>query len=537
MPRLTSECLPFSAIPHTTRLFADYLQHFTKVRKFYARPPLERDWVAEQARSLNYDPARRRAVAAILERQNRAWGAPAETLGNIERFREGAFAIVTGQQVALFGGPVFSLYKALTAIKLAAEFSRAGAECVPVFWLATEDHDLEEVNHATLLGPDGTLRRLATGSRGKESAPVSSIPFAEDIKARVASAAEVFGEGEVAQWLRQSYRPGETLGNAFAKLFSQLFRHSGVIFLDASDSELHAVAAPQYREALSGAAALEEALLRRNRELEAAGYHAQVRVTPSSTLLFRTEGGSREAIHRAGQDFVVGTQKIPAANLQRQLSDDPASFSANVLLRPVIQDFLLPTLAYVGGPSEVAYFAQAAVVYEKLLKRVTPILPRFSATLIEPRVKRLLERYRISVADSFHGVERLRELLAEHAMSKEVNSAFDSAQAAVETSLTSLRQSLEKFDPTLAEASARSASKMRYQLDRLRKRVARAELQRQAELGQHAEQLMACLFPNKNLQEREVAGISFVARYGPQLLLQLYDAVQTACPDHQVLYL
>ena len=168
---------------------------------------------------------------------------------------------------------------------------------------------------------------------------------------------------------------------------------------------------------------------------------------------------------------------------------------------------------------------------------MTPILPRFSATLVEPRTKRLLERYHISVADTFHGVERLQELLAEHAMSKEVHAAFDSAEASVESSLASLRKSLEGFDPTLAEAAAHSEAKMRYQLGRLRSRVAHAELQRQGELTHHAEQLMACLYPNKNLQEREVAGVSFVARYGQQFLLQLYDAVQTACPDHQVLYL
>ncbi len=536
---MESECLPFSAIPHTTRLFADYLGSFEKVSRFYSRPPLERGWVKQEARALTYDPARRRAVASILERQNRAWTTPAspETLENIARFRQGAFAIVTGQQVALLGGPLFSLYKAITATKVAAECSRAGTECVPIFWLATEDHDLEEVNHATLLSPDAALRRLRTASKGSENAPVSSIALADDIPAVVASAAEVLGEGEAAAWLRESYRPGETLGNAFAKLFSRMFSHSGVVLLDASDPELHALAAPLYREVLTNSAALEEGLLRRNRELESAGYHAQVRVTASSTLLFRTENGSREAIHRASGDFIVGKRNIAIANVQQQLSDAPGSFSANVLLRPVVQDYLLPTLAYVGGPSEVAYFAQAAVVFEKLLGRVTPILPRFSATLVEPRLKRLLERYRLSVADSFHGAEHLREVLAEHAMSKQVHGAFDSAQAAVESSLAALRQSLDRFDPTLAEASARSEAKMRYQLGRLRTRVARAELQRQAELGDHAGQLMACLFPNKNLQEREVAGISFLSRYGPQLLLQLYDAVQTTCPDHQILYL
>ena len=534
---MTSECLPFSAIPHTTRLFADYLHGFEKVAKFYSRPPFEHGWVKEQSQGLGYDAARRRAVAAILERQNRAWSASPETLENIARFRQGAFAVVTGQQVSLFGGPLFALYKALTAIKLAAEFTRAGTECVPVFWLATEDHDLEEVNHATLLGQEGALHRLATPSRGAEDAPVSSVILGEDAQALAASAAEVLGASEVVEWLRQSYRPGQTLGGAFAGLFAQIFSHSGVVLLDAADPELHGLAAPLYRDALSRAAELEAALLARNRELESAGYHAQVRVTDSSTLLFRTENGSRQAVHRAGADFVVGKRKAAAADLQQQLSTDPGSFSANVLLRPVVEDYLLPTLAYVGGPSEVAYFAQASVVYEKLLGRVTPILPRFSATLVEPRTQRLMERYRISVADSFHGVEHLRELLAERAMSQQVHDAFDSSEKAVESSLAALRQALEKFDPTLAEASARSESKMRYQLGRLRSRVAHAELQRQEELGRHAEQLMACLFPNKNLQEREVAGVSFVARYGPQLLLQLYDAVQTACPDHQILYL
>ena len=256
---MSSECLPFSAIPHTTRLFADFLGAFEKVQGFYLRPPLEHGWVSEEARALAYDPPRRRAVAAILERQNRAWSASPEALENVERFRQGAFAIVTGQQVSLFGGPLFSLYKALTAIKLAAEFSRAGTECVPVFWLATEDHDLEEVNHATLLGPDGALRRLATTSRGAENAPVSSVALGDDLPALVASAVEVLGEGEAAAWLRQSYRPGETLGNAFAKLFSQIFRHSGVVLLDASDPELHGLAAPLYRDALSHAADLEQA--------------------------------------------------------------------------------------------------------------------------------------------------------------------------------------------------------------------------------------------------------------------------------------
>jgi bacillithiol synthase len=145
-----SHCLSFKQVPHSTRLFLDYLYQFDNVRRFFPRSPLSRDWLDDEVARLHYDPARRQRVAAVLERQNRAWGASQETLDNIARFRAGASAVVTGQQVALFGGPLFSIYKALSAIKLATEFSHAGQECVPVFWLATEDHDLAEVNHVTL---------------------------------------------------------------------------------------------------------------------------------------------------------------------------------------------------------------------------------------------------------------------------------------------------------------------------------------------------------------------------------------------------
>src|SRR5262249_45913362 len=140
-PTLESRCLSFSRIPHTSRLFDDYLHHFDKVRQFYARPPLQHEWWQEEIKKIQYPAERRKQVAAILERQNREFGAGEKTLANIERLREGAPAMVTGQQVGLFGGPLFCVLKALTAVKLAEE-----ADAVPVFWMATEDHDYEEIN-------------------------------------------------------------------------------------------------------------------------------------------------------------------------------------------------------------------------------------------------------------------------------------------------------------------------------------------------------------------------------------------------------
>ncbi len=531
-----SHCLSFQQVPHSTRLFLDYLYHFDKVRRFFPRAPFSRDWLQDEVSRLHYDATRRERVAAVLERQNRAWGASQETRDNIARFRAGAATVVTGQQVALFGGPLFSIYKALTAIKLAVEFTRAGQECVPVFWLATEDHDLAEVNHVTLLAADGSLAPFATEAHGPEDAPMSAVRFSPEIEARAEEAARLLGDTDAAGFLRQSYRAGETLGSAFGKLFSRLFQHSGVILIDASDPELHAVAESVYRAAIVAAKDLDDALLGRSRELEAAGYHAQVKVTPSSTLLFAMKDGSRVPIHRANGQFRLAGEKFDQDELLRRIRQRPAEFSANVLLRPVVEDYLLPTVAYVGGPAEIAYFAQAAVVYEELLGRVTPILPRLSATLVEPRIQRLLERYGLSVAETFLDPEHLRVLIAERALPGDINASFDAAMQSLDASLAAIQSSLKHLDPTLVEAAERAGSKIRYQLDRLRERAARAQLRRSEETAAHAAALSNALFPQKEPQERVIGAMSFLGRYGTQLLLTLYDAAKTGCPDHQVVY-
>ncbi|MBZ5597185.1 MAG: bacillithiol biosynthesis cysteine-adding enzyme BshC [Acidobacteriia bacterium] len=539
---MKSECLPFSQIPHTTQLFSDFLFDFPKVQAFYSRPPRFVEWVQAESGQIRYDSARRDRVAGILERQNKSWGASPKTLENIGRLRAGASVAVTGQQVGLFGGPAFSIFKALTTVKLADQATNSGVDCVPVFWLATEDHDLAEVNHVSIPGANGLPQEIVTPTEGLPDAPVSTIKLGAEIGPVVEAAAALLGDSEVAGWLRQCYQPGETLGSAFARLFAKLFADWGVILLDASDPELHAIAAPIYGSAVERAEELDEALLVRGKALESAGYHQQVKVTPSSTLLFTLRDGGRIPVHRRTNgspqpDFLIGEEKIPQAELLRRIAAAPHHFSPNVLLRPVVQDYLLPTLTYTGGAAEVAYFAQAAVAYEALLGRITPIVPRFSATIVEPKPQTLLQRYRLGLTDLFPGPESLREQLAAHTLSQEVQAAFENAGTNLEKSLSVLRESLARLDKTLVEAANNAGSKMQHQLEQLRSRAARAELRHSEVLARHAEFLSNTLYPNKTLQEREIGGIYFVARRGLDLLRQLYETIHTDCLDHQVITL
>ncbi len=539
---MKSECLPFTQVPHTTKLFADFLSRSPAIQRFYPRSPYFHDWLKQETPNQRYNEHRRQQLSGILRRQNESWGASPKAVENIRRFGEGACVAVTGQQVGFFGGPTFSLFKALTAVKLAAEATAAGVDCVPIFWLATADHDLEEVNHAVVPTADGQLQTLTTSAQGLAGAPVGTIQFAGDVATLVDSAAALLGESSATTALRDSYRASETFGTAFARLFSRLFADWGVILLDGNDPELQAVAGPIYRSALERAEEIDEALLRRGIELEHDGYHQQVKVTPFSTLLFTLRYGARVPVHRrlngnSEVEFVVGEQTVPRAEMLQQLSSAPEQFSPNVLLRPVVQDYLLPTLVYTGGAAEIAYFAQAAVVYEQLLGHVTPVLPRFSATLVEPKPQRLLERYELRVTDCFSAVNVLQEILGNRTLPADLQSAFDRARAAVESSVANIRPGLEKLDPTLVDAASRAASKMQYQLEHLQASAARAESRQSELIARHAEALANSLFPNKTLQEREIAGIYFVARYGVELLQRIYDNVHTDCLDHQIIQL
>jgi bacillithiol synthase len=530
------DCISFNSIPHTTRIFNDLLSYSPEIRKFFPTQP-DIKHISASAKSVPRDLARQARVADALEKQNRAWGASEPTLRNIQRLRDNAFAVVTGQQVGLFGGPLMSLFKIASVLALAQQVEQSGVECVPVFWLATEDHDLDEVNQALLLKPDFQLAPFKANTAGVAGAPVATIRFADGMNEIAAEAANLLGESLAADYLRESYLEGDTFSNSFAKLYTRIFSDRGLILLDPADAELHRVAAPLFVDALARSAELDQAVLERNKELREGGYHEQVKVTGESTLLFALVHGARVPVHRANGDFTIAKKPVSAQELRKRVEAAPEQFNANVLLRPVLQDYWLPTLAYIGGPAEIAYFAQTAVVYQKLLGRITPILPRMSATLIEPRIERLLNKYEVELPELFHGECQLRDCLAARSLPAGLKQDFEQGRAAVESSMQRLSQSLQALDPTLVEAAGRAASKMRYQISRLEKRAAQAELRRTDILSRHAAQIENALYPNKSLQEREIAGIYFYAKHGPELIDRLIELAQTRCPEHKVLTL
>jgi bacillithiol biosynthesis cysteine-adding enzyme BshC len=525
------DCYPISVLPRLSRLFLDYASSREPLAPFFSATPRSESFVVPAQ-----DPELRSAVADLLLEQNRDWGASDRSLANIEKLRRGGGAFVTGQQVALFTGPLFTLLKAATVIHHARL-----SESVPIFWVASEDHDLAEADHVSLPTRHAlqTLK-LAHDPSGTAGLPVGKLLLGPGITQVLDRAAELIGGTPEFDLLAASYTPEATFASAFARFLSAAFAEHGLVVIDGSTRPFHALGAPVLRYALEHAAELEEVLHQRDHLLAERGYHSQVLVAPGSSLLFLIDEttGARTPLRRKNGGWFAGKNQYSTEDLLAILEAAPERLSPNALLRPVFQDYLLPNQAIVGGPAEIAYYAQNQVVYQAILGRTTPVLPRLSATLIEPAVARILDQYQLSLEDILAGhPDELAHRLGARSLPVEGKLKLAAAGNALDAELDALLAWCQALDPSLGRAAEVSASKMRYQMNRLRRLAANYQLHRDASIRRHVDALSFQLFPDRHPQERTIGGIAYLARYGAPLLANLIDQAAPDCPGHKAIWL
>jgi bacillithiol biosynthesis cysteine-adding enzyme BshC len=544
---MSVECFPMTVVPHLSQLYRDYLAMSesapaSSVRQWYGAEPFAGRWIRSGSSGTAVPSSS--ALADLLDAEAVQFGAGEATKANIAKLRTGAQAVVTGQQVVLFGGPLLTLLKAATAIARAKEATTAtGVDHVPIFWLATEDHDLAEVDQVSLLTKT-SVETLRAGLKLAHAVPVGGVVPGPELEAVLERASELLEYAPVSDWLRECYLPQNgdhsTLALAFGRLMTRIFAEQGLIVMDAASRKFHAMGATTLRYAIEHAAELQTALLARTEELVRDGYHAQVLVSEGASLLFLLDEttGERLALRRPAEgQWKAGGRTYSSAELLEILEASPERLSPNALLRPIFQDTLLPTAAYVGGPSEIAYFAQSAVLYKAILGRITPVLPRLSATLLEPAIATVMDRDEVQLPDAMTTAEALAQRLGARAMPIEGKRKLAAVGNAMETELSVLTEYLSTMDASLGRAAEVSSSKMHYQLNRLRRMAATFELQKEASLRKHAEAITLNVFPGGHLQERVLAGVWFMARYGDGLVERLVTVAGNQCPGHVVIRL
>jgi bacillithiol biosynthesis cysteine-adding enzyme BshC len=545
---LRVETLSFDRIPHQTRLFLDYLRDPTALREFYPSAVRFHHELATRAPEvLAAHKTNRNALGDALLDMNAAWGAGEETLKNIQLLREpDCLAVVSGQQAGLFSGPLYTIYKALSAVKLAGCLTQRNTKAVPVFWIATEDHDFPEVAKAEFIGRDCKLAYVEVSQDlHQEGQPVGRVVIDSSIDAVVTQLLERLPSSEFTPDLealvRDAWRPGRSYGEAFARMMTSLLGSYGLVLLDPLDPRLKAMAAPLYEKAALGAHEIAGAIEVRSRILVEAGYHAQVTASENSFPLFiHDDNGARHALTRAGDGKYTTKQTdktYTVEELAELASTHPEQFSPNVTLRAVVQDYLLPTIAYCGGSAEIAYFAQTAEVYRLLERPTTPILPRSSLTMIERHTGRVLERYGLGLEDLFAGQESVLKRVVEEHLGAATAQSFERTEGTVNSELDDLREQLRSVDPTLADALETGRRKINHQLEGLRTRFHRAQMARDEAAHRQLQRAFDQLYPNKDLQERHINVTSLVARHGRYVIDWIYNAINIGSNDHQIVYL
>ena len=512
-------CVRQTELPNASKLFTDLVYSPERVRAFYPHPPQNPESYVAAAREVNLPAKSREALVSALLEQN----GPSASLDLLAKPE--TVAVVTGQQVGLFSGPSYTIYKALTAASLARELTERGIPAVPVFWLATEDHDFAEVNHAWVFGAADeptAVRVEAPAEFAGKPRPVGGIPIAQPpLKELRAALTGLPFIDDVMGLVDQAYLPGATMGAGFRALLKALLAKLDLLYLDPLDPAVRKIGAPFLAEALRAVPELKAGFLARNKELTDAGYHAQVHVDAKTSFFFLLDKGERATLRRKDSDFA-------------ELASRAEQVSPNALLRPVWQDYLLPTIAYVGGPGELAYLAQSQVAYQLLLGRMPVAMARSGFTILDTRSRKLLERYRMTVAQVMTHEGGLQERIASALVPQSVSRSIEAATAEVARQVDRLHAELVAFDPTLAASAGKSRAKILYQMEKLGKKTARETLRRDERALADTRHLAAMLYPHRHPQERFYSILPFLAQHGLDLIDRLTDAVEPMCPDHRV---
>ncbi len=536
----------FDDLPGFSDLFARYCSDYASVADYYAgdfRSAEARRAAAQRAAD---HPRDRDAVADVLLDQNTTWGLTEATRASIEALRDpSSVAVVTGQQVGLLTGPLYTIYKTITALQLADWLSEeTGRPVVPVFWVEGEDHDFDEIAHTQLLHRNDLVSLRYKGHREPDDGnlgAVGRLELTDQITAVLQQLDDILPPSDfkpaVMERVRSAYQPGTSLEDAFTALIRALFPEAGLVFLNPDDARLKAQVQPLFRREIKDYTTPYERIEAVSEPLREQ-YHAQVHARPTNLFWLGAAGRFPIDAQDDGSFALRGRdQAFSRDELLAHLEETPEHFSPNVVLRPLMQDALVPTAAYVAGPSETAYFAQYKGVYDWAEIPMPIIYPRASVSLVESKVQKVLDKYDLALCDLGGDFEQLFQRVVVDTMEVDVDAVFSEAARHLHEAINTLKPSVEAVDRTLVKSAEATRAALQKEMNELKQRVVRAEKRNQDEVRSQLRKAHDNLFPNGTLQERVVSVLYFLNKYSPALLRDLRNTLSLDTTAHQVVAL
>ena len=538
------ENIPFSEIPGQSSLFLDFQKDSPELESFY---PEKNNSLKEFSKKVleNYKIDRQK-LCDVLYEENKKLGGNVKTLVNIETLRgKDCLAVVTGQQAGLFSGPVYTIYKALSTVKMVEQLSEEGIKAVPVFWIAEEDHDFDEVKKTIYLNRSGNIKvSKFDPDKDFEDVPVGYIELDDSINKVIEALFKELPRTEYSKFLQESleksYQNGETFSNSFARFLSEVFSDYGLIMVSPLNPELKKLCWPIFSEAFQRSDEIIQRILEKNEQLKKGNYHSQVLVEENSFPFF-LQNNERERLalrkNLENEDLIIQKTKesLNRSELYELAKSYPQALSPNALLRPVVQDFLFPTLTYFGGAAEIAYFAQNSAIYEVLERPVTPIRHRAAFSIVSGKNRRNLNEYNLGLVDLFKGQEKTSARIVEEFLSNDVAVTFEDVERSINNKLDLLEKSLKTVEPTLSQNLSNRRKKIDYHLDSLRKKYHRAEIKKDEIFQRRIKSIYNDILPSKGLQERSLNVINFLNIYGDNFIKWVYESIDLEEKGHQVI--
>jgi len=527
--------------PWINRLASDYAFDYARLADFFAGSPADRNAWREAIDRTRAHDRKRAPLVELLQAQQRRRNAPVEALAAASLLSDtSSVAIVTGQQAGLFGGPLFTLLKALTALQVAQRVrTDHGIPAVAVFWVDAEDHDWDEVKSCGVLDGDATPRSISIGNpAGAHAGPVARVQLDETITAALAELQSTLPATEfTAQLLEdlgQAYQPGVGMADAFSRWLERNLGARGLVVFDSSDAAAKPLVAHVFAREIDRAGETSRLAAQAGEALRGRGYHAQVTPNDDSLALFHMNAG-REPIKIAAGGLQVGDSTTPATTLVERARQHPVEFSPNVLLRPLVQDTIFPTVCYVAGPSELAYLAQLRGVYEAFGVPMPLIHQRASATIVDSNAMRFLSKYDVQL-ESLRAQDEaaLNDLLIAQ-LPASVEVAISVAGDTIEQRMDALAREVPLIDATLEGATRSAMSRMQDDLKKLHAKIVQAAKRKDETLRRQFHHARAQAFPSGHPQEREVGFVTFLNKYGPSLVDRLLEGLPVEMGSHWVI--
>jgi len=528
-------------------LFNDYLFNFDKLDQFFFWNPAQ-DWDScFEERLKNYQ--NRSKVKDILISQNQKWTQSKNTFENIEKLGlSNALAIVTGQQVGLFGGPLYSLYKAITTIKLSEKLQEKYPDYhfVPLFWLEAGDNDFAEINRVELLDAANNPVVFSLPVEVKDQRSVSLRKIPEEINTVFQKLEEILPHSdfrdEILETYKKIYSADKFFHDAFAEWLQYLLAERGLVIINAAAPEFGDLNKQIFKKAVQLNKKLKQEFGGVNQELSEKGYHHQITWGEEQTLLFRQDNHkNRKKVEAENEKFTIAENSETVIFTEKEILSDieqnPALYTPNVALRPILQDFLLPTVAYIAGPGEISYAAQLKPLYQVLEVPSPVFYPRVRITLIENKINRLIDKFNFTYDVIFASRDSLTQKYVSQISNDQLGEFLNRSNNKIDEIFLSIKEELIKIDPTLQSSVEKTAANVQQVVKKLEHKANQAfERKMSTELSQ-IEKINNNIFPEKDYQERKLNALQYLSRYGKELVDLIYNAVDIEDFSHQLLIL